>query len=78
MTDYHQPVLLKESVDALQIHPRGLYVDVTFGGGGHSREMVGRLEAGGCLYAFAAVFAFEGSGSGGWHPGRSRGILPSV
>jgi 16S rRNA (cytosine1402-N4)-methyltransferase len=52
MTDYHQPVLLKESVDALQIHPRGLYVDVTFGGGGHSREMVGRLEAGGCLYAF--------------------------
>jgi len=52
MTDYHQPVLLKESVDALQIHPRGLYVDVTFGGGGHSREMAGRLEAGGCLYAF--------------------------
>lgn len=52
MTEYHQPVLLKESVDALQIHPRGLYVDVTFGGGGHSREMVGRLEAGGCLYAF--------------------------
>ena len=41
---YHIPVLLKESVDGLDIKQGGVYVDVTFGGGGHSREMLRRLE----------------------------------
>ncbi len=49
--EYHQAVLLKESVDGLNIKPNGVYVDVTFGGGGHSREILNRLE-GGCLFAF--------------------------
>lgn len=48
---YHNPVLLKESVDALNINPNGIYVDVTFGGGGHSREILSRLDKG-HLYAF--------------------------
>lgn len=43
---YHKPVLLNESVDLLAIQPEGTYVDVTFGGGGHSREILSRLEAG--------------------------------
>lgn len=43
---YHDPVLLKESVDALNIKPNGVYVDVTFGGGGHSREILKRLDEG--------------------------------
>ncbi len=43
---YHDPVLLKESVDALSIKPNGVYVDVTFGGGGHSREILKRLDKG--------------------------------
>lgn len=50
--DYHNPVLLKESVDGLNIHPDGIYVDVTFGGGGHSREMMSRLGVNGKLVAF--------------------------
>ena len=41
--EYHNPVLLKESVDGLNIKPNGVYVDVTFGGGGHSREILSRL-----------------------------------
>lgn len=49
---YHVPVLLKESVDGLAIRPDGIYVDVTFGGGGHSREILGRLGKGGHLYSF--------------------------
>ena len=49
---YHVPVLLKESVDGLNIGGNGVYVDVTFGGGGHSREMLSRLSAGGHVYAF--------------------------
>jgi len=49
---YHVPVLLKESVDGLDIKPNGTYVDVTFGGGGHSREILKRLGEKGRLYAF--------------------------
>jgi hypothetical protein len=50
--EYHNPVLLKESVDGLDIKPDGIYVDVTFGGGGHSREILSRLGSNGRLYAF--------------------------
>ena len=46
------PVLLKESVDGLNIHSGGVYVDVTFGGGGHSREIYSRLDATSSLFAF--------------------------
>ena len=49
---YHVPVLLKESVDGLNIQPGGIYVDVTFGGGGHSREIISRLSEGAHLYSF--------------------------
>ncbi|MBO4812160.1 MAG: 16S rRNA (cytosine(1402)-N(4))-methyltransferase RsmH [Prevotella sp.] len=49
---YHVPVLLKESVDGLDIQPDGVYIDVTFGGGGHSREILRRLGPEGRLYAF--------------------------
>ncbi|MBA6155967.1 16S rRNA (cytosine(1402)-N(4))-methyltransferase RsmH [Tenacibaculum sp. S7007] len=50
--NYHSPVLLKESVDALNIKEDGVYVDVTFGGGGHSREILSRLGENGRLFAF--------------------------
>ena len=50
--EYHNPVLLKETVDGLDIKPDGIYVDVTFGGGGHSREILSRLGPNGRLYAF--------------------------
>jgi 16S rRNA (cytosine1402-N4)-methyltransferase len=50
--EYHNPVLLKETVDGLNIRPDGIYVDVTFGGGGHSREIMSRLGANGKLFAF--------------------------
>ena len=49
---YHIPVLLKESIDGLDIKPDGIYVDVTFGGGGHSREILSRLGKKGHLYSF--------------------------
>ena len=49
---YHNPVLLKQSVDDLVTNPDGIYVDCTFGGGGHSREIVSRLSENGKLYAF--------------------------
>ena len=52
MEEYHNPVLLKESVDGLNIKPDGIYVDVTFGGGGHSKEILKRLGEKGKLYAF--------------------------
>lgn len=52
MTEYHNPVLLNETVDGLAIKPDGVYVDVTFGGGGHSREILKRLGANGKLFAF--------------------------
>ena len=50
--EYHNPVLLKESVDGLNIKPNGVYVDVTFGGGGHSKEILSRLNEQGKLFAF--------------------------
>lgn len=50
--EYHNPVLLKETVDGLNINPDGVYVDVTFGGGGHSREIMKRLGVNGRLFAF--------------------------
>ncbi|GET46660.1 16S rRNA (cytosine(1402)-N(4))-methyltransferase RsmH [Capnocytophaga felis] len=49
---YHKPVLLHESIDGLAIKENGIYVDVTFGGGGHSREILNRLGKNGRLYAF--------------------------
>ena len=49
---YHVPVLRKESVDGLDIQPDGIYVDVTFGGGGHSQEILSRLGKKGHLYSF--------------------------
>ena len=50
--NYHVPVLLGESLEGLAIQPEGIYVDVTFGGGGHSREILSRLHDGGHLYGF--------------------------
>lgn len=49
---YHIPVLLNESIDGLDIRPGGIYVDVTFGGGGHSREILRRLDGTGRLFSF--------------------------
>ncbi len=51
-TTYHVPVLLNESIDGLNIKSDGIYVDVTFGGGGHSREILRRLGPKGRLYGF--------------------------
>ena len=67
MDCYHIPVLLRESVDGLGIRPGGVYVDVTFGGGGHSREIMARLSGGARLYGFdqdadAERQAFGGEG----------------
>ena len=50
-TTYHEPVMLKESIDALNIKADGIYVDATYGGGGHSREILNQLQSG-KLYAF--------------------------
>ena len=47
---YHVPVMLRESLEGLDIRPDGIYVDVTFGGGGHSREILKRLGSEGELY----------------------------
>jgi 16S rRNA (cytosine1402-N4)-methyltransferase len=49
---YHQPALLHECIEGLSINPSGIYADVTFGGGGHSREILGKLNADGRLIAF--------------------------
>ena len=49
---YHIPVLLNESIKGLNLHANGIYVDVTFGGGGHSREILSRLTEGSHLYSF--------------------------
>jgi len=51
MSEYHIPVLLHECTDGLNIKPDGTYVDVTFGGGGHAREIISRLTTGN-LYGF--------------------------
>ena len=50
--DYHTPVMLQETVEGLDIKPDGVYVDLTFGGGGHSREILSRLSRKGHLYGF--------------------------
>ncbi len=52
MSEYHQPVLLNPSIDALVLNPDGFYADATFGGGGHSREILARLSPLGRLMAF--------------------------
>lgn len=52
MSEYHNPVMLQECIEGLNINPDGIYVDVTFGGGGHSREILKNLSASGRLIAF--------------------------
>lgn len=52
MNSYHTPVLLHESIEGLSIQPNGTYIDVTFGGGGHSREILRHLKDGGRLFSF--------------------------
>ena len=64
LNTYHVPVMLEECLEGLNIKPNGVYVDVTFGGGGHSRAILERLGDGGHLYSFdqdldAAKNAFE-------------------
>lgn len=58
---YHIPVLLNESVDGLNVHEGGIYVDVTFGGGGHSREILRRLNGTGRLFSFDQDADAEGN-----------------
>ncbi|WP_420387988.1 16S rRNA (cytosine(1402)-N(4))-methyltransferase RsmH [Roseivirga sp.] len=52
MAEYHVPVMLKECIDGLNIKPDGIYVDVTFGGGGHSKEILTHLSEAGRLFGF--------------------------
>lgn len=52
LREYHNPVMVQECLDGLQLSPNGTYVDVTFGGGGHSRAILEKLGEGGKLYAF--------------------------
>ena len=51
-TVYHVPVMLNQSVDGLSVRKGGVYVDVTFGGGGHSREILRRMDSDGRLFGF--------------------------
>ena len=60
MINYHQPVMLQECIDGLKIKPEGIYVDTTFGGGGHSREILKHLKTG-KLIAFDQDEQFEKS-----------------
>ena len=50
--EYHVPVMLSQSIEGLNINPSGTYVDVTFGGGGHSRAILSHLNANGRLLGF--------------------------
>ena len=50
--EYHVPVMLEECLEGLNIKPNGVYVDLTFGGGGHSRAILARLGEDGHLYSF--------------------------
>ena len=52
MSEYHVPVLLEPSLEALQIKPGGIYIDATFGGGGHAKEIIRRLDDKGYLFVF--------------------------
>ena len=52
MTQYHNPVLLEEALQGLKVRPDGIYVDVTFGGGGHSRALLEQLNSKGRLIGF--------------------------
>jgi 16S rRNA (cytosine1402-N4)-methyltransferase len=52
MSNYHVPVMLQECIDGLQINPKGTYVDVTYGGGGHSQAILDQLDAEGILIVF--------------------------
>ena len=52
MSEYHTPVMLDESVSALVINPDGVYADATFGGGGHTAELLSRLHDGARVIAF--------------------------
>ncbi|MBQ6208940.1 MAG: 16S rRNA (cytosine(1402)-N(4))-methyltransferase RsmH [Prevotella sp.] len=61
VSSYHQPVLLKDSVDGLNIRPGGIYVDVTLGGGGHTREILARMKGEGHLYSFDQDADAEGN-----------------
>ena len=51
-SSYHTPVMLQQCIDALAIKPNGVYVDVTFGGGGHSKKILNNLGKNGRLLAF--------------------------
>ena len=52
MSDFHEPVLLAESISALNVKKNGVYVDATFGGGGHSNEILKKLSKDGRLIVF--------------------------
>ena len=86
---YHVPVLLNESVDGMNIQPGGIYVDATFGGGGHSKEILSRLDSTAHLYSFDQDEDAEKNivsqlptllwrGRGGCHFGRSGRFLTSL
>ena len=55
--EYHNPVLLQESVDGLDVKSNGIYVNVTFGGGGHSKELLNRLGKDGRLFGFDMILS---------------------